>query len=264
MSHLPAKAILFCLLLSTAAQPSDAIIRRHDVPDAKYLAFGQAFRDSVGMLSIPRTKGTARGTGTLIARDWVLTAAHVVDGYVPGEKKATFKVGDRILEVAEIITHPKAGPSAAGEDIALVRLATPAPSKGIPCLYGGKGEKGKVVTLAGIGFPGDGQTGPIRGAELVLRAATVRVDIAEANIVAWYFHGPQDPKTTPMEGISGPADSGGPALLKIGGKWCHAGISSTQDDPKKVGEGRYGVLEYYARVSHHKRWLESVMRSRRR
>ena len=62
---------------------------------------------------------------------------------------------------------------------------------------------------------------------------------------------------TPLEGISGDGDSGGPALLTAEETLYVAGISSYQDE-NSYGLGTYGVKEYYVRVSQYAGWIEQV------
>jgi secreted trypsin-like serine protease len=87
------------------------------------------------------------------------------------------------------------------------------------------------------------------------------------------FRKPDDPRTTPLEGISGPGDSGGPAFITVNGKPCIAGVSSNQrielsGPPPKDGspggngedvQGRYGVTEVYTRVSKYVSWIRQTM-----
>ena len=66
------------------------------------------------------------------------------------------------------------------------------------------------------------------------------------------------PGGTPLEGISGPGDSGGPALIERDGKYLVAGVSSGNSG----GDGehcRYGTTEYYARVSTSADWIRTTI-----
>jgi len=66
----------------------------------------------------------------------------------------------------------------------------------------------------------------------------------------------------PLEGISGPGDSGGPTLIDL----CVAGVSSAQrvvidvdDEGRETGgPGRYGVIEVYTRVSSYLPWIRAA------
>merc|ERR1712050_243679 len=88
--------------------------------------------------------------GSLIAKDWILTAAHCVDetamtklkGYLPwivlGAHTLQDK-GDQNIAVAEIHAHPEWDPETKFNDIALLKLAKPArcgPKVNNICLHG--------------------------------------------------------------------------------------------------------------------------------
>ena len=94
-----------------------------------------------------------------------------------------------------------------------------------------------------------------------MRAATNRVERAEGSLLQFRFDAPGDPGATELEGISGPGDSGGPAYAETDGVRYVIGVSSAQDSrPADRKVGRYGVLEFYARVSHFADWIERTMR----
>jgi secreted trypsin-like serine protease len=73
------------------------------------------------------------------------------------------------------------------------------------------------------------------------------------------FDAPGDLRTTVLEGVSGPGDSGGPAFCGEGAGVLLAGVSSGQSSRAAGGlPGRYGVVEYYVRVSRYIDWIEGV------
>ena len=63
-----------------------------------------------------------------------------------------------------------------------------------------------------------------------------------------------------LEGISGPGDSGGPAVIKMHGQWWLLGVSAWQNSQATNWQkGKYKVVEYYSRISTFSLWLEEVM-----
>lgn len=270
--------VLLGLLAACVAAPAAAIIIRHDVPDEHYRDLGNQYRDTFVELAIPGRDGIpviGNGGGTLIGPDWVVTAAHAAEPIMVGHPRSRVERAHSVLvngvpyQIERIVLHPDwSGPGAdiaeaAATDIALIKLSTPVVGGRPACLYSRSDEAGKVVTLVGSGIFGDGTTGPVGGAERdigTLRGSTVTVDrtLSDARLIAWTFRGPDDPDATRLEGISGPGDSGGPALLMDGDRLCIAGVSSSQDG-NGHGEGRYGVREFYPRISHYRSWLLAVM-----
>jgi secreted trypsin-like serine protease len=77
--------------------------------------------------------------GTLIASEWVLTAAHCVDRLHPHEMQLVMgrsaladETRGAVFEAADIVIHPEFEPDSLRNDIALVRLATPSAAQPLP------------------------------------------------------------------------------------------------------------------------------------
>jgi hypothetical protein len=173
----------------------------------------------------------SRGTfcsGTMIAQDIVLTAAHcVLPGadykvIIPGENPA------RLLEVRRTLSHPQFNVQAilahrASADVALVQLAAPLPQSKTPALLGRPTipfEIGARFTIAGVGVTkrGDGKTGGIiRAADLAVtgKPGTLQIRLT-------------DPLTNNLrEGLGAcTGDSGAPVFEMRGGRAVVAGVVS--------------------------------------
>ena len=229
---------------------SETIIIRHDVPDEKYIQFA---KDIPVISSIVKYNSTDVA-GTLISDQWVLSAAHVAET-IEGDHKII--VGKDSVGIEEIIIHPDWAKNDR-PDIALIKLNRKTKHIKPVKLYTGENEIGKEVIVAGHGNFGTGITG-VEGNPGTMRAATNLVEGAteDRNFLYWLFDSPESDNVTPLEGISAPGDSSGPAFLKVDGTYYLAGISSAQSTRATGGvEGLYGVTEYYTRVSTFIEWIE--------
>ena len=206
---------------------------------------------SIAHVNLPTPNGAADGEGTLIAPRWVLTAAHVGVEVRPGHRVS---VGGGTFVVDSVIAHPEwhDGP----HDLALLRLTQAVQGTRPARLYRGSSEQGRIIVLVGYGDFGTGETGP-QGNDRVVRGATNRVDEATSLWLKFAFD-PPGSSSTPLEGVSGPGDSGGPAYLHGVEHETLLGVSSGQSTRAASGPGRYGVVEYYVRVSRYIAWIESV------
>jgi len=238
------RAILALLTVTVFVAQPTAIIIRHDRPDERYRALGARF-PAVG--SVGRA-----GAGTLIAPQWVLTAAHVAAGM---RKDATITFAGIEYAIERIVVHPRwreMGPA----DIALVKLTRPVADVRPIAIYHGRDEAGKTIVFVGNGGTGTGLTGPQRPEDGVTRGATNVVDSADDDWL--YFTFDEPPSGTDLEGISGPGDSGGPAILETPDSTTIVGVS-VYGRPGTRGRGTYGALEGYTRVSSHAEWIQGVL-----
>ncbi len=243
MVNRPIASTLALILLALHSSPA-AIVRRHDRPDDLYRQLGERY---------PAVSSFGRaGAGTLIAAQWVLTAAHVAAG-MPQDATITF--AGTPYEIDRIVVHPAwkdMGPS----DIALVKLRRPVTGIVPIPIYTRRDETGKQITFVGNGGQGTGLVGPQRPEDGLKRGATNVVDSVDADWLHFTFDAP--PGGTELEGISGPGDSGGPALLERDGSVSVIGVS-VFGQPGAKGRGTYGAKEGYTRVSTHAEWISRVI-----
>lgn len=228
--------------------PSGAIVIRDDKTDAAALKLGQPFA-AVGQVM-------PDGACTLIRPTWAITAAHVAASMGPNTRVV---FGDRTYTVKRAVLHPE-GTARRGvpPEVDLALLELPAPVQEIVPLplYRGRDELGATLVIVGYGDFGTPR-GPLTKTDGRRRAATNVVVDAGPRRIFMKFDAP--PLGTDLEGVGGPGDSGGPALLEAGGVWQVAGVSSASMDGKP---GQYGVTDVYTRVSSYVDWIDAVLTGR--
>ncbi|NMH58971.1 S1 family peptidase [Alteromonas ponticola] len=241
-------------LIFIIALKAHAIVIRHDVADKNYLFAAQTDSSTVTFYGIYKGEKIVEGTGTLIADDWIVTAAHVANYLSPGGK-VEFK--NTSYKIEKVVCHPRWQDKKYPFDIALIKLFTPIKSATIAKLYFADDEAGQTATFLGRGDTGNGIQG-ITGADGHMRLAENKIIAAEEQWIKFEFDQGED--ALPLEGISGPGDSGGPAFVSAQNNLYIVGVSSWQDtEPTKWQEARYGVVENYTRISYFKNWIIETM-----
>ncbi len=141
-----------------------------------------------GVGSLTRGDGKEVYSAVLIAPQYALTAAHVVNNTLfPGTFTFNLNIGGNLtfsVPVAEIVVHPdyrgyQPGPDGTvHSDLAVVRLASPVP-EGTPIygLHDGLVAPGQQIVFAGYGGGLDGRGAPVAPAPSVKRQGSSDVEL---------------------------------------------------------------------------------------
>lgn len=206
------------------------------------------------------------GCATLIAPEWVLTAAHSLTAASSG----TFTINGNSYLSSQFISHPGwNGNAFNGYDLALVRLATPVADVIPAALFTSTSEFGQVATFVGYGFTGTGLTG-WQSLDNQKRAFQNVIDGEFGNPSVLLGSDFDNPHTTAdnafgaamaltLEGCVAPGDSGGGVFLTYGSQAYLAGVISFVAATDGNANADYGDVSGFGRISPFVPWITSTV-----
>jgi hypothetical protein len=194
-----------------------------------------------------QTQGGGHFCGAALIRpNWVETARHCVEDETPSSIRVRVGSTDRtsggtVAQVAAIVVHP-AGPS----DVAVLRLATSVPYP--PIEIADSVPVGSPIRLLGWGATRDPNPGPppviLQQLDTTVlpdsRCGTGTPELCVSNVDGW------------RGACYG--DSGGPAVMRVGGTWRLAG-TTTAGTTAICGQGPSIYMDSAA----HRAWIDSVV-----
>lgn len=282
-------ALFFSAVCMLFSSPTWAVI----ILDNTYKKYGFEKAEALALLpqfsSLIFLEGESEsGSGSWIGNDdghgYVLTAGHMfpsgtdVSAYSYQTLDGTKYKGDMLF------LHPLWNDNTddrTGYDFAIVRLEKNVTTAGEqPAIYDGNAEKGQKLTFIGYGWRGTGLKGedtsidtgnrPAAAEGLIEQVVNAVTPIPKTGDAGNYFgvwlpkedgsldnpldeNGITEP-VSPLAGILGSGDSGGPAWIKTENGWAIAGVNSNGN-----GNAKYGNVSWFPRASRVKGWIKHLV-----
>jgi hypothetical protein len=257
---------LLGILASTTLQPASiwGVTIRDDQPDSSYLALAASPEYAAVGTFVSNWGYTS--SATLIAPDWVLTAAHMLVAASSG----TFTINGTSYASTQLIRNPgwNSNPMD-GYDFGLVHLSSPVVGINPAALYTGSSDLGQIGTFVGFGLTGTGLTG-WRTLDNQKRAMQNVIDGNFGNpslVLGCDFDNPHsttnnvfgDATPLTLEGCVAPGDSGGGVFITIDSQTYLEGVISFVEATNGNAKSYYGDVSGFGRVSAFMPWITSTI-----
>ena len=274
--------LTFLFFIVTLSTTTLAMIVRHDVDPDFYLANETEYP---AVFPVRINDKRKECVATLIDPKWAITAGHctvLVD--LSNKKPYQVLINKKYYDVKSVHIHPEFGevkgvrdengklidiilnPKNMSYDVALIELSKAVDDVKPIDLYTKKDEINKEILMLGWGDYANGKIGTLRDEAIndgQFRKAYNLIEGIDDNYLTFSFDYPKSANIHKLEGVNGPGDSGGPALIEKDNKTYIAGVSSRgyylNEGADYVAEGKYGWVENYVRISTTISWLRKVM-----
>ena len=247
-----------------AATSVRAGVIRNDRPDSSYLSLAnRSAYAPVGRFDGTSAQGGFLASGTLVDKQWVLTAGHVV----AGTTSLKFTVGGKSYAGNLWGYYPSYdGDPSAGHDIGLVHLSAPVKGIAPAKLYNGISETSRLATFVGYGKTGVGTTGATK-LDFRKRAGQNAIDLISSNVLYSDFDNPANPRLNLLGSSSpvnleysiAPGDSGGGLFIPTPYGDRLAGVNSFGASLDGNTNSSYGDYFGDTRVGPFRDWIYSVI-----
>ena len=224
------------------------------VPDERYLAYGGDYECVVqiyGQCECGKQKSAhmLSASAVVVDRRWLVTAAHVVHK----SSGVRVKVRDAEHRIRRVVVNKFFEEDMLGRyDIALCESEDDMVLDFYPKIYEGSSEVGKTAGICGFGSTGTFSTGAVKS-DGRRRAGSNVVQRSENHVLVCSV---TDPRTTNLEFMIAPGDSGGGLFIdqKL------AGINSFVSATDGKSNSDYGDECCHTRVSLFANWIKAHIR----
>lgn len=210
--------------------------------------------------------------GSLVAADWVVTAAHCKGLMKPGRTQVRVGSLDRdkggdLVGVKRFVTHPEWRPRGRAVDILLVQLDRRVPFEPIR-VADAPGRVGEPTRVIGWGLTCEDRDDPTCKPKRLQELDTVRVPDSRCDV----FHPGSELCTGERQGRAASAcngDSGGPQIRMVAGRWELIGATSRDgDDVDDRMDGGAGCstnpdggpgVGIWTDVTHYRSWIADTI-----